>query len=125
MSMRQVSKQHYEVLKNYHPAEVRYYVDTGTRKGGKPAKKRKRNMPNKRGQIVQLSQNGHTFKHESSAYARMNKCLHAVLENDPTKVLTRGEVTDAIMAGGGFALGQVRPFISDAILRYKILRVRD
>jgi len=100
--MRQVTKDEFEVLTRFHPGEVRYYIDVAKalnrNKGAKISVKRKpvvakqygRNAPK---QHVQLTtKDTSDMRPESLRYIVYRASMRA-FGSDPTKVMTRGELT--------------------------------
>ena len=115
MTMKQVSKEDFEVLSKYHPAEIRYYADTGTevtrRKPTRVTVKRDR-KPIKRvgkqaakggnranaSKFVQLTtKNAGAMRPNTLQYAIYCDATR-VLKEDPTKVLKRNELTAKLVA---------------------------
>jgi hypothetical protein len=124
---RQVSKQDFEVLKKYHKAEIRYYVDISGSKRASTAKKPKKGkiVINATGtgsnQPVILIKSAHEFK-DGTVYGRMYTALKTVFKDNPTTPMGRVTLRDT-MVGKGFGQNQVAPFISDCIHKYKILKL--
>lgn len=106
MSMKQVPREDFEVLTKYHPGEVRYYVDTAIaiakNKGARVSVRRapvsvishpKRTRTH--GKHVQLGTQGIEPKVGTKSYV-VYAAVRKTLEQDPTKVMTRIELTQAV-----------------------------
>ena len=112
MTMKQVSREDFEVLSKYHPTEIRYYADTGTeitkRKPVRVTVKRKPTVVatksnrggNRRAnatKFVQLTTKSVGDMRPDSLQYRMYCDASRVLNEDPTKVLKRNELTDKLV----------------------------
>jgi len=108
--MKQVPREDFEILTKYHPGEIRYYVDTSnTVKKNKGARVKVKRNPKKkivrktshsnRGRFVQLAvPNGQGNMMQGTKQYLVYSTVTRILENDPTKVLSRKELTDKTCA---------------------------
>lgn len=113
--LRQVSKEEFEVLTRFHPGEVRYYVDVNkalnTRnKGAKVNVRRKpiKRVPQAQAPVghggnranasrhVQLTTKGAGSMNAGTIQYKVYCTASRALNEDPTKVLTRSELTAAL-----------------------------
>jgi hypothetical protein len=142
MTMKQVSKEDFEVLSKYHPAEIRYYADTGTeinrRKPVRVTVKRppkavtkKKVSPQEgaakesaRGKFVQLTTKPIGSTPPNSVKYNVYCGIKRVFGNDPTKVMKRTDLTKKLdTALPGFdKVSQITPtitaLIKDGYMRY-------
>lgn len=108
MSMKQVPRDDFEILTKYHPGEVRYYVDTAIaiakNRGAKVNVSRKpkavvcgakKPAVISYGKHVQLGIGTYVPKLGTKSYMVLH-AAKAILENDPTKVMLRPELTQAV-----------------------------
>ena len=101
--MRQVTKDEFEVLTRFHPGEVRYYVDVAKalcrNKGTKvvSVKPAVQGIKGRRAplQHVQLTTKGTNGMNANTLRYRGYRAVARILNNDPTKVMTRRDLTAA------------------------------
>ena len=137
--MRQVSKEEFEILTRFHPGEVRYYVDVNralsTRSKG--AKVNVRRKPIKRipkatikggnranaSKFVQLTTKGAGNMQPNSMQYKLYCEATRVLNEDPTKVLKRNELTAKLVKRNPnlSKVSQIVPAIS-ALIKGNYLR---
>jgi len=133
MAMKQVSREDFEVLSKYHPTEIRYYADTGTevtkRKPTRVTVKRNRkpikhvgveNGVNRRAnasKFVQLTTKGAGNMRSDSMQYRLYCETTRLLNEDPTKVLRRSDLTAKLVKKnpGLNKVSQIVPAISALI----------
>lgn len=106
MTMRQVTKEDFEVLSKYHPAEIRYFADTSVEiKRRKPSRVTVKRPPKSpvaarpnvvRGQFIQLTTKDIGATAPSTVKYNVYTEVKRALENDPTKVMRRTELTQAV-----------------------------
>lgn len=113
-TMTQVTQAEFEVLTGFHPGEIRYYVDiNSTVRRNKGARVAVRRHPSKvtakpthtgkplsllnQGKHVQLALNGagRDIKSGTKQY-QVYMSITRILENDPTKVMLRTDLTAAV-----------------------------
>lgn len=110
--MRQVTKEEFEILTRFHPGEVRYYVDISSatkRKAGATVNVGGTKLPHKtrparggksasqnRGRFVQLGVKGAGNMSAGSVQYNVYVAASRILAEDPTKVLSRIDLTAKI-----------------------------
>jgi hypothetical protein len=121
-TMTQVTQKEFEVLTSFHPGEVRYYVDiNSTIRRNKGARIAVRREPSKaaakpsvkpaseastlplsttnRGRFIQLGLSGAGRNiNQGTAQYLVFSTITRILENDPTKVMKRTDLTAAVDA---------------------------
>jgi len=108
--MKQVTREDFEVLSKYHPTEIRYFADTGVEiNKRKPvrvivrrppastngAKSPQAGIPKNR--HVQLTTKGAGNMSPSTLKYKVFTATCRIMQKDPTKVMTRPELTDALV----------------------------
>lgn len=131
--MRQVSKKEFEILKKFHPAEIRYYVDIRKAKYEKETYRGKAVKKSKARKSLNGTGKGHNRpvmmirpSHKWSEFSRASKMqvlLNHQYEGRPLAPIGRTDLLNAMTEGGEFGKNQAGPFISDClkhgILQYK------
>jgi len=106
-NMRQVTKEQFEMLTIFHPGEIRYYVDIGTvvnkGRGAKISVKRtprsgasSKKSPKREVKYIQVTVKGAGNMRPDSLQYSVYSAATRALANDPTKVLSRKALTDAL-----------------------------
>ena len=96
--MQQVSKEDFDILKKYHPGEVRYYIDLNgpicrRQKAVVQRSQRKGNKVNRR---VQLTTKSHIWMHKNCLEQRSYDAIRQILDNDPTLIIGRNDLANQV-----------------------------
>lgn len=116
--MKQVTQQDFEVLKKYHPHEVRYYVELTA-----PAKTNGRTGPvvgTKHNRRVQLTTKRYAYR-PNSISDRVHKAAVKVLDNDPTALIGRVDLMKQVGRRTGLARPKIKSAVS-SMLEHGLLR---
>ena len=92
--MKQVSKEDFDILKKYHPGEVRYYIDLNG-----AAQRRKRPARTSHGKLnrrIQLTTKSYTWMKPDCLEARAYDAICKILDKDPTRIIGRVDLSHQV-----------------------------
>lgn len=145
--MTQVPKEDFEILSKYHPGEIRYYIDTGTRLTHrrkptrvtvkrkpvgkkKAAKKKKHSKRDATSTKRPINGTGHGtnkpvrytgkdagYEVEGSISKQVEDKVKALFAGDPTRVIGRANLTVMVCRDTGLHKTKVNPAITDLLKR--------
>jgi hypothetical protein len=122
--MKQVTREEFEVLKNYVPCEVRYYVTANqipTKTNGSGIKLGKYHPAGTQNARVQMTNSQYSYK-AGSISEKVQFAIWDILGKDPTRIIGRKDLVTQIVRKTGMKKVRVSPPVTDMLangsLRY-------